>query len=326
MWDSRLPIKKFMSSKKIDWMGDLGGIYKDMVYQQASQIIRSCRFKKGKKSKPIAKTFCINFDERSIEMELSNNSFDKWLKIRLPFIQPNRKRERIEVLIPLKDHQHSLKFKDWQQAKTIRLSKTYATLVFDKPDEGLKTEGTVIGLDSGYKNLVTSSTGQFIGKHFDETYGKIARKRQGSKAFKRALRERDQTINRIINQELDLSNIKEVRVEDLKDLKKGIAKNKRFRKEFRNKYQRWIYRQVLSKLARKCEENRVLFTSVPPAYTSQTCPRCRFKDHGNRKLEVFRCLNCGYENHADIVGAMNIASSEFNVPDTENVHLGELNG
>jgi len=78
----------------------------------------------------------------------------------------------------------------------------------------------------------------------------------------------------------------------------------------------------LSKLARTCEENRVLFTKVPPAYTSQTCPVCRFKDRGNRRGESFRCLKCGYEAHADFVAACNIASSEFNAPDAQNVQSG----
>jgi len=48
---------------------------------------------------------------------------------------------------------------------------------------------------------------------------------------------------------------------------------------------------------------------VDPSYTSQTCPRCGHvskenrPDHGER----FVCQSCGYEEHADIVGAINIA-------------------
>lgn len=324
MWTKQIPVRKKMSSKQITWMDDLGGQYKDIIYQKASAIVRSCRFKKGKKSKPIVKNFCIDFTQNQIHCEISQNakSFDKWLKIRLPFIQPGKTKERIEILIPLKEHKHSLKFKDWKQAKTIKLSKTYATFVFEKQEEMPKQEGKILGIDSGYKNLLTTSEGQFLGKGFDKTYEKIARKKQGSKAFKRALIERDQKINRIINKELDLKDVKEVRVENLKNLKKNIAKERRFRKEFRNKYQRWVYRQVLEKLARICEENRVLFTKIPPAYTSQICPVCRFKDRANRKGESFRCLKCGYTNHSDIVGAMNIVSSEFNAPDAQNVQSG----
>jgi putative transposase len=46
---------------------------------------------------------------------------------------------------------------------------------------------------------------------------------------------------------------------------------------------------------------------VPPQYTSLTCPRCENKDQENRPSQSeFRCTKCGYEAHADLVGATNI--------------------
>ena len=323
MWTKQISLKKKMSSKQITWMDNLGGQYKDIIYQKASQIVRSCRFKKGRKNKPIVKHFCIDFTQNQIKVEPASNSYDKWLRLKLPFVKDDKKKERIEILIPLKEHRHSLKFKDWKQAKTIKLSPTYAIFTYEKETPKPKDEGEIIGLDSGYKNLLTTSKGQFIGKGFDKTYEKITRKRQGSKAFKRALIERNQKVNQTINRELDLANIKEIRVENLKNLKKNIKG--KFRKEFNNKFQRWNYGQVLIKLERKTEEEAVQFTRIPPAYTSQTCPQCHFKHKKNRVLERFKCLKCGYSEHADIVGAINIASQEFYVPDTTNIYLSELN-
>ena len=323
IWAKQIPLKRYMSSKQINWMDNLGGNYKQLIYTHASQIVRSCRFKRGKKAKPKVKNFCITFDQNQINVENSHNSFDKWITLKLPFIKPNRKRERIEIFIPIKEHRHSLRFKDWKRAKSIRISRTYATFIFEKKVPGVKEKGEIIGIDSGYKNLLTTSKGQFIGKGFDKTYEKITRKRQGSKAFKRALIERNQKVNQTINRELDLANIKEIRVENLKNLKKNIKG--KFRKEFNNKFQRWNYGQVLIKLERKTEEEAVQFTRIPPAYTSQTCPQCHFKHKKNRVLERFKCLKCGYSEHADIVGAINIASQEFYVPDTTNIYLSELN-
>lgn len=40
-----------------------------------------------------------------------------------------------------------------------------------------------------------------------------------------------------------------------------------------------------------------------PAYTSQTCPKCKYCDKENRGKEdktKFKCVKCGYEGHADI--------------------------
>lgn len=47
--------------------------------------------------------------------------------------------------------------------------------------------------------------------------------------------------------------------------------------------------------------------AVPPQHTSQQCPGCFSISADNRKTQSrFHCIACGYENHADHVGAINI--------------------
>ena len=47
--------------------------------------------------------------------------------------------------------------------------------------------------------------------------------------------------------------------------------------------------------------------AVPAHYTSQTCPCCGHVSADNRKTQArFSCVKCGLENHADVVGAINI--------------------
>jgi len=47
--------------------------------------------------------------------------------------------------------------------------------------------------------------------------------------------------------------------------------------------------------------------AVSPHYTSQTCPECNHVDALNRQTQSqFACVECGYRNNADIVGAINI--------------------
>jgi putative transposase len=49
--------------------------------------------------------------------------------------------------------------------------------------------------------------------------------------------------------------------------------------------------------------------AVPPQHTSQTCLSCGHVSAENRRTQaLFRCVTCGYENHADVVGAINILS------------------
>lgn len=48
---------------------------------------------------------------------------------------------------------------------------------------------------------------------------------------------------------------------------------------------------------------------VPPQNTSRTCPCCGYVSADNRRTQTrFRCMECGFEEHADVVGAINILS------------------
>jgi putative transposase len=47
--------------------------------------------------------------------------------------------------------------------------------------------------------------------------------------------------------------------------------------------------------------------AVPPCNTSRTCPACGHVSAENRKTQArFACVECGYENNADLVGAINV--------------------
>lgn len=47
--------------------------------------------------------------------------------------------------------------------------------------------------------------------------------------------------------------------------------------------------------------------AVPPRNTSRTCPACGHVSAENRQTQArFSCVECGYENNADLVGAINV--------------------
>jgi putative transposase len=47
--------------------------------------------------------------------------------------------------------------------------------------------------------------------------------------------------------------------------------------------------------------------AVSAHHTSQTCPCCGHVSKDNRLTQAkFLCVDCGYENHGDLVGAINI--------------------
>jgi putative transposase len=60
-------------------------------------------------------------------------------------------------------------------------------------------------------------------------------------------------------------------------------------------------------LAYKLNWNGGMLVPVAPQNTSCTCPCCGNTDKANRLTQAkFTCVHCGYENHADVVGAINI--------------------
>lgn len=49
--------------------------------------------------------------------------------------------------------------------------------------------------------------------------------------------------------------------------------------------------------------------AVPPENTSRTCPRCGHVSADNRRTQaMFECVECGFQDNADVVGAINILS------------------
>jgi putative transposase len=53
--------------------------------------------------------------------------------------------------------------------------------------------------------------------------------------------------------------------------------------------------------------NGGMLLAVPPHNTSRTCPCCGHISKDNRLTQAtFLCVDCGYENNADIVGAINV--------------------
>lgn len=54
--------------------------------------------------------------------------------------------------------------------------------------------------------------------------------------------------------------------------------------------------------------------TINPAYTSQRCHQCGHTAKKNRESQaVFRCVNCGYTDNADINAARNILAADGEV-------------
>lgn len=309
LWDGKLELSKNLSSKVLPINNIEHSRWRQNIYKQASEIVRSCR-KRKKKSKPEIKEITINLDERFFDIkEVNSNEFAQYIKIIFPFFKEG-KRRTIQAKYPIKQHKHSLKFSNWQRANTVQLKKTnnqfYLNFIYKKEIElKSKKKETSIAFDAGYKKMLVDHKGNAIGVEINDLYKKISNKQQGSKSFEKALRERNSRINEELNK-FDLSQISHVVIERLKSVHKNKRKDKKRTRKQMNKQQRWVYSYISNKLERLCEENGVCLTKVNPAYTSQTCSFCGNIDKSSRKGEIYHCKKCKIKMDADHNAAINI--------------------
>lgn len=296
IWKEKDFKSKFVKYKVKSW---LSARMLQCLGKQALSIVKSQK-KKLKKTKPIYKKDVIVLDQRFIDLQYDNNSFDVWFKLQSIG-------EKICLKLPGNKHKHFHKYDNWKTKKSYILRKTgnkyFIDILFEKIPPDLKITGNEIGLDIGYKKLIACSDGNKYDAGLEKVYEKISRKKQGSKSFKRSLKERDNKINQSVNL-LPFDNIKTIVVEDLKNVKKN-SKGRIFKK-FNNKLQRWSYSKVLNMLSLRCEELGILFKKVNPAYTSQKCSSCGFTHKNSRLGDKFLCVSCKNEMDSDFNASINI--------------------
>lgn len=183
------------------------------------------------------------------------------------------------------------------------LSNSGIVLWVNLPDAPDRVGGASVGLDIGVNKLLSDSNGNHYGTEFKSVRDKVRRRQPGSNGRRRALRERDQYINRTINQ-LPWQALSVVAVENLHDMKRCKIHTRG--KSFRKAMAPWTYRKVLTRIEQKAQENRVRLVRVDPRNTSRTCPICSTVSKLSRVGERFDCVACGYKADADTVGAINV--------------------
>lgn len=344
--EGKIPLQKYLSATEYSFGKITHSVWKQVIYKNASEMLRKCyqknediRYRRYKKVysyfksknrmvkftekryseltlrrkfyvKPPLKDVSINLDSRLVDFK-AGESFDLFLRIKLPYFYKRKtKLFAIQICVPVKEHRVSLKYKDWERAKTVQLKEVngnlYITFTYKKDAPNLKKEGVELGIDLGYHKLLSLSDGRTLG-FFEKIYKNIIKKKQGSKNCKDLIQHKNNLVRKCLN-DIGLENVKVIYMENLKGMKtsKLNKKNKKTRKSFRKISNYIPYTVVKWLLERKCEEQGVRLVEVPPQYTSQTCSRCGTVKRSNRNGESYRCSSCGLEIDADINAAINI--------------------
>lgn len=113
---------------------------------------------------------------------------------------------------------------------------------------------------------------------------------------KRLMRDVNHRVSKEIVKFAIKNGVSTIGLEDLTGIRESTIS--KIPKKNRYNYSSWAFRQLQSFIEYKARED--------PAYTSQTCNRCNHISKNNRSRLNFKCGICGYENNADLNGAMNI--------------------
>jgi len=239
---------------------------------------------------------------------------------------------RKQLLVPVKlaDYHHQA-----LEGKTINGSVTlnkrddewWLTLSYDEMVP-VQTEPSapVVGVDVGITNFVTTSTGQ----HYGTFHGKLRERQKrdrekrrrkaklrrclekkgvqklpstSSRSGKRLIRHVRQEINRAVNQCFAEHPDAQIAYEHL-----SVATMKHKARAM-NAYMRASnLAHIPKQIAWNAAKRGIQATRVKSAYSSQECSVCHYPDRANRPdQQTFCCRVCGYEAHADINAASNIA-------------------
>lgn len=155
MKQGKLPIKQFLSTKDCPECAIKHSTFKSLVYKNASEIVRSQlaslrnrvfnRYKKAfvyclknnkfknftdkhfhelninflKRLKFDLKNISIMLNENLFDIEECNSGeFDMFVRVFTPMFKEGKKRAKT-ICLPVKQHKHSLKFKNWNRKKSI---------------------------------------------------------------------------------------------------------------------------------------------------------------------------------------------------------------
>lgn len=192
---------------------------------------------------------------------------------------------------------------------------------------------SAVGIDVGIARFATLSNGSFIAplnsfkKHQQRLaryQRRLSRKVKFSSNWKKAKARVQKIHTRIANARKDFLHkttavitqnhvlvcIEDLQVGKMSRSAKGTVEQPGKRVSQKSGLNRAILDQGWGEFRRQLDYkmawNGGMLLAVPPHHTSQTCPACSHVSKDNRQMQAkFLCVECGYKNHADVVGAIN---------------------
>jgi putative transposase len=193
------------------------------------------------------------------------------------------------------------------------------------PDYGADAEtGVAVGVDLGLAHPAVTSEHQFLGeRRWRDHEQRIFRLRRAlqAKGTHSAKRHLNRLSGKQFRQRRDHDHVLSRRLVEsvaagttivLENLHTIIERTEQSGRAARRRHHAWSFEQFQRFVAYKAEERGVRVVTVDPRHTSQTCSRCGFQHHSNRRSQsLFLCCACGFECNADLNAARNIRTKHL---------------
>lgn len=218
---------------------------------------------------------------------------------------------------------------------SYRAGKWYVSIQTERKVEALVPQATTaIGIDVGITRFATFSDGDFLAPlnsfkrhqirlaHYQR---RMARKVKFSSHWKKEKAKVQKIHTRIANCRKDFLHkattaisqnhalvcIEDLQVKNMSKSAQGCQDKPGKNVQAKSGLNRSILDQGWSEFRRQLEYKLQwsggMLVAVLPQNTSHTCPACAHVSKDNRRTQAqFLCVACGYQNHADVVGAMNV--------------------
>ena len=217
---------------------------------------------------------------------------------------------------------------------TAKCGKWYVSIQTEYEQEKPVHSSSDIGIDMGIVRFATLSNGQYFNpvNAFKTLKGKLAklqrqlkRKTKGSSNWKKLVTKIGKLHYRIANIRKNflhqISNtisknhatvyVEDLQVKNMSKSAKGTKDNPGKMVKQKTGLNRAILDQAWYEFRRQLEYKLRWrggqLIPISPQYTSQCCPACGHTAKANRTAQaLFACVECGYTENADVVGAMNV--------------------
>ena len=237
-------------------------------------------------------------------------------------------KDRVPIIIEVEPHYAqvpaTVKIVYDRHTQTYKFHATYAVSVDEEQDSG-----NVVSVDMGEIHPIVSFDGkdatiyngrshrsivQYRNKFLARINQKLSRCTRGSRRWKQLKATKKRVLAKLARQLKDCrhkitsrfvstSNKEEVQtivLGDLTDSRQSIN----YSKKSNQKLHQWSFSEIASQIQYKAKQIGIKVKTESEKYTSQTCPSC-----GHRKKpsgRTYKCSECDWEGHRDIVGASNI--------------------